>query len=121
MKTICFDFDGVIHSYTSGWKGVDKIPDPPIEIEKMKKELLQLKCFGYRLVIFSSRCSDQNGIEAIIMWLSYWNLLDYFDDICESKPPAMVYVDDRALTFDGKWTGFAAKIHDFKTWMEREK
>ena len=26
---LCLDFDGVVHSYTSGWKGADVIPDPP--------------------------------------------------------------------------------------------
>ncbi len=31
MKQIlCLDFDGVIHSYASGWKGASVIPDPPV-------------------------------------------------------------------------------------------
>src|SRR5882672_3079773 len=26
---LCLDFDGVLHSYSSGWKGADVIPDAP--------------------------------------------------------------------------------------------
>lgn len=30
MPILCLDFDGVCHSYTSGWKGAAVIPDPAV-------------------------------------------------------------------------------------------
>ena len=29
-RTVCVGFDGVIHSYVSGWRGAAVIPDPAV-------------------------------------------------------------------------------------------
>ena len=42
IPTVSFDFDGVIHSYRSGWKGAAVIPDPPVEgIKEVIEQLLK--------------------------------------------------------------------------------
>lgn len=121
MKTVCFDFDGVIHSYKSGWKGVAEIPDPPIDLEVMKKELTLLKNhFNYKIAIYSTRCASLEGRNAIWEWLKKYDLNLLIDELCDVKPPATVYVDDRALLFDGCWSGMADKIYEFKNWTEKK-
>lgn len=41
IPTVSFDFDGVIHSYRSGWKGAAVIPDPPVEgIKEVIEQLI---------------------------------------------------------------------------------
>lgn len=40
------------------------------------------------------------------------------DDVAAEKPPAKVYVDDRALLFDGNPKGLLEKIQQFRPWQE---
>lgn len=108
-KTVCLDFDGVIHSYRSGWKGETIIPDPPIHkvdlaIKKLRKT--------YRVVVFSARCRSEEGVEAIRDWLARHNI--EVDDVCMHKPPAFVYVDDRGIAFSGDWDEVIESIHAFR-------
>lgn len=49
---LCLDFDGVIHSYASGWKGANVIHDPPVPgAIAFLREAVQ----SFRVAIFSGR------------------------------------------------------------------
>lgn len=59
---LCLDFDGVIHSYTSGWKGARVIPDPPVP--GVGSYLLEAVCH-FRVAILSSRSHQWGGRRAM--------------------------------------------------------
>lgn len=110
-KNVIFDFDGVIHSYKSGWQGAGVIPDPPVE---GIKEVIDRTREKYNVFVVSTRCYQSGGIEAIKNWLHKYNI--EVDDVTDEKPPAKVQVDDRAITFDGNTAGLFEKIDEFKPW-----
>lgn len=117
-KTVVFDFDGVIHSYTSGWQGVDVIPDEPVEgIENALKEIHEA---GYEIAVVSTRCSAVVGAKAVAEWLNKYGLAQYIDKICKEKPPAIVYIDDRAICFDGRPEKLLSKIESFVPWNKKK-
>lgn len=64
---LCLDFDGVIHSYTSCWKGAHVIPDGPVPgaIPYMLNALDH-----FNVAIFSSRSRSILGRFAMKRWLS---------------------------------------------------
>ena len=114
-KRICFDFDGVIHSYTSGWKGADIIPDPPV---KGAKEVIdELISKHYEIVIFSTRARIVQGYNAIQEYLNKHNI--EFDMITSDKIPAFVYIDDRAICFNGDMSGLIEQIDTFVPWLKK--
>ena len=92
-KTIAIDFDGVIHKYSKGYLGQQNVYDEPTE--GTHETLKELKRKGYHLIIVSSR-----PVEPIRKWLRQNDLLGYFDDITNTKRPALVYVDDKAWHFE---------------------
>ena len=115
-QTVVFDFDGVIHSYTSGWQGATVIPDEPVK--GIHEALKEIKEAGYEVAIVSTRCSTVEGEFAIDSWLHKWHLDTLVDKVCKEKPPAIVYIDDRAICFDGKPETLLSKIKAFKPWYK---
>lgn len=122
---LCLDFDGVLHSYTSGWKGADNVPDPPVEgaIAFMLGALRH-----FEVHIFSSRSGQPGGVAAMKAWLrehagQTWHETPDgpgLEDVKfpTEKPAAMVGIDDRVLTFDGTWPDVHT-LREFKPWNKR--
>jgi len=83
---ICLDFDGVIHSYVSGWKGPRNIPDPPVNgaIEFIINTLIEDK---YKVAIYSSRSRYLGGRRAMKKWLHYNFSVNSLPDYGSAKKP----------------------------------
>lgn len=111
-KTVVFDFDGVIHSYTSGWQGENNIPDPPVD--GIGEAIKSIREAGYDVVVVSTRCACYEGKVAIWEWLKKYGIV--VDDVCKEKPPAICYIDDRAICFDGRPETLLSKIENFVPW-----
>lgn len=112
--TVVFDFDGVIHSYKSGWKGAEVIPDPPVE--GIREAIADIRNADYEVAVVSTRCATPAGLEAVKTYLANNDII--VDKVCAEKPPAIVYIDDRALCFDGQCHTLLEKIKNFKPWYQ---
>lgn len=121
-KTICVDFDGVLHLYTSGWKGVDVIPDQPVP---GAMEWLFDVSMDYEICIYSSRSKSPTGLAAMEKWLEQ-ELVSKFGKAGAStvtskllfpteKPAAWLTIDDRAICFRGTFPS-VTEIENFKPW-----
>ena len=115
-KTVVFDFDGVIHSYTSGWQGEGNIPDPPVQ--GIREALKEIHDAGYEVMVVSTRCATIEGHGAIEAWLYDNGLREYIDKVCREKPPAIAYIDDRAICFVGHPETLLKKIQNFQPWYK---
>jgi hypothetical protein len=118
--TICVDFDGVLHSYTSGWKGGTVIPDPPVPgaIEWLAR--IHEK---YEIAVLSTRTREAGAADAMRAWLRENGLAPEIVDrlsFPRSKPPAKIYLDDRGWRFEGSFPTLE-EIAAFRPWFDRER
>ena len=119
---LCLDFDGVCHSYTSGWQGVTNIPDPAVP---GLFEFLEEATKVFDVQVYSTRSATDAGRLEMLRWFmderKAWRekggqgtevLTISFP---ESKPPALVTIDDRAVLFTGVWPD-VTELRAFKPW-----
>lgn len=118
MKTVCIDIDGTISRYIE-W--VDSKTFGEV-LPHCAETVHHLKADGWYVIIYTTR-TDKNEITKFLEA----NHIP-FDAINENpnqpnnakggKPIADVYVDDRAIQFDGDWAGAYEKITGFASWEE---
>ncbi len=124
-KTLCLDFDGTLSTYSSGWLGADKIPDPPVP---GALQFIAAALDEFDVAIFSSRSHQDGGIAAMKNWLAVEATKALHPSLAvlvienvrfpTEKPAAWVSLDDRAITFNGTWPDLD-ELHDFEPWYRK--
>jgi hypothetical protein len=128
---LCIDFDGVLHSYARGWKGPRVIPDPPVPgaIEWLLSLLsdpesvcaMAPRFKHFNVQIYSSRSRYIGGRRAMKKWLVKHGFPPAYLELIRfptRKPPAFLQIDDRAMTFTGKFPT-EKEMRAFRPWNKR--
>lgn len=123
-QTICVDFDGVLHAYRTPWRGAHIIPDEPVA---GALEWLESAVDDFAVCIYSARSRQPGGIDAMKRWLAKWAISHFDHDqvalkrfmaklrFPTEKPPAILYIDDRAWCFRGQFPT-KQQIQTFRPW-----
>lgn len=115
LRSICVDFDRVIHSYTTPWSGTTSIPDPP---NKGAFQWLTEMVQHYDVHIFSARCQDAHGVNAVRLWMRKHGLSEEVIAKLQfplGKQSAILYIDDRAFRFQGRFPT-TEEVKAFRPW-----
>lgn len=112
--TIAVDFDGVIHSYMSDWVSAEVIPDPPVDgvIDWLNRMAVK-----FTIVVFTTRGATVEGRDAVMDYLHLHGFRDDVEvEVTDQKPPALVYIDDRAYRFTGANFPTVEEVHRLRPW-----
>ncbi len=113
-RVVCVDFDGVIYSNMKyqGTTVLNGLPVPGVAAA-----LMELSKFN-RVIINSSRFEVDEGMEAVRRWM---HKHDMQYELSKHKPTADVYIDDRAVCFNGDWDETLIQVNTFKQWQSDMK
>ena len=106
---VCVDLDGVLNQF-DGWKSADYFHPPR---PGAREFLEQLSERGYEVVVFTVRWRPH-----VEQWLAEHDLARYVSRVTNEKPPAHVFIDDRAICFQGDFKGVLEQIANFKAHWE---
>jgi hypothetical protein len=118
-KVLAIDMDGTLLQY-DGWKGDAHYGDPN---PGMKQMLEEIRKAGWLIVIWTTRGGDgaiRNHLAKHQIPFDYINKNPGGPPSSSPKIFADVYLDDRAVRFEGTTEGLAKKILEAKPWFEAE-
>ncbi|HZT39725.1 MAG TPA: haloacid dehalogenase-like hydrolase [Bryobacteraceae bacterium] len=104
-RTVCVDLDGVLNAFDQ-WRGPEFFHPPR---EGAREFLAALKGQDFKVVVLTCRWH-----EWVAKWLREHGLAEFVDEITDRKPPAHVYVDDRAICFRGDFDQTLQAIQNFR-------
>ncbi|MBR1908034.1 hypothetical protein IJ818_03760 [bacterium] len=107
-KTILIDLDGVLNVYDGNF---NKNVIPPIK--NGAKSFLENLSENYEIKIFTTR----NKI-LTAKWLSDNDIDKFVEDVTNVKELCWLYIDDRAVTFNGDFEKLKSDIATFKPWYK---
>lgn len=107
---VCVDLDGVLNQF-DGWKGADYFHPPRPGAREFLSRLVEM---GYEVVVFTVRWAPH-----VEQWLARHGLAEYVSRVTDRKPPAHVYIDDRAVCFQGDFSSVLERISEFRAHWER--
>lgn len=110
QRVVCVDLDGVLNLF-DGWKGADYFHPPRPGAEHFLRWLWE---HDFQIIIFTVRWPEH--VEA---WLRQHGLNRYVHEVTDKKPPAHVYIDDRAICFRGDFDSTLNEIAAFKAHWEQ--
>lgn len=122
-KILCVDFDGVIHSYNSGWKGIGIISDPPVPGAMQWLVDMHMNP-DYEVHIYSARSAEKAGIGAMKLYIEICLQEAGFTNpgfvskgliFATEKPKAYLTIDDRAICFRGTFPS-VLEMDNYKPW-----
>lgn len=121
-KILALDLDGTLCEY-DGWKGADHFGKPHKELVD---QLYELKKRGdWAIVIFTTRATNEalrKHLDAYDVPYDFINKHPWQPPGSSHKPTADVYLDDRALRYEGDPTDLADKIVEASTpWYSQKK
>lgn len=100
MRRVCVDFDGVLNNY----KYYD--PNDLYTPRDGAKEFLMELSKRFYVIIFTARDNEK-----VIEWLDKYDMP--YNEVTNIKKPAVAYIDDRAIQFNGDYDEILNIIEDF--------